>query len=92
MPILTEAAPPRKRRAPVWLLILAVVVLPPVGLFGWSCYRTVHLKHAHRWIAFGRTKKGPANRNSGPGWTTVNLKLPGGRFTGWYGWFVYWGD
>jgi hypothetical protein len=41
MPILTETTPSRKGRAPVWLLIIALVVLPPMAVLGWSCYQPV---------------------------------------------------
>jgi hypothetical protein len=53
MPLLTEATHPRKRRAPVWLLVLAVVVLPLVGLFGWSWSQLIDLGPPDLGVAFG---------------------------------------
>lgn len=97
MPLLPEADPPSKRRAPVWLLILAVVVLPLVGVFGWSWFQPVTITQGKRGVAFGRTtypyhrmagRRGPGftwDGSSRVGWMAV--KLPGSE-TGWYavGW------
>lgn len=53
MPILAETAHTRKRRLPVWALILAVVVLLPVVVFWWSCYQPVSIHLPGRGIGFG---------------------------------------
>ena len=53
MPLLAEADPPRKRRPPVALVIFAVVVVPLVGLIGWSCYRPIELHQSNHCVAFG---------------------------------------
>jgi hypothetical protein len=53
MPLMTEADPPRKCRAPVWALVLAVVVLPLAGLFGWSCSKPVILGTQTPSVQFG---------------------------------------
>jgi hypothetical protein len=92
MPILPATQPREKRRTPVWMLILAVVGLPPVGLFAWSCYRVVGLELAGHGVGFGHTYEAPPG---GKNWGTqrnnswVAVKLPGGSRTGWYaaGWF-----
>jgi hypothetical protein len=55
MPILAATDLPKKRRAPVRALILAVVVLPLVGLFGWGWYQPVWVVYHWRGVAFGRT-------------------------------------
>ncbi len=85
MPILTATDPPRKRRVPVWAPILAVVLLPLFGVFGWSCYQSVNFLVDGQTISFGRTTQpmGVGYWQMGPdqGW---DLKLPGGRATGWY--------
>jgi hypothetical protein len=36
MPILAATDQPQKRRKPVWALVLALLLLPPVGLSAWS--------------------------------------------------------
>jgi hypothetical protein len=90
MPILTETTHLRKRHAPVWLLILAVVVLPLVGLFAWSFYQPVILSYQMSGIAFGRISKEALRppRSLKPNYFWVDFKLPGGKETGWYaaGW------
>lgn len=53
MPFLTESESPRKRRVPAWMLILAVMVSPLLGLFGWSCYRPVFLDVQGKGITVG---------------------------------------
>jgi hypothetical protein len=100
MPILRETDPLRKRRTPVWLLVLAVVVLPLVGLFAWSFHRPVQLLHGRRGILFGRVPINAGGYSSPRGqsyvWGTIPayelryFKLPGGRKTGWYMGAWYW--
>lgn len=86
MPLLTATDPPRQRRVPVWMLILALVVLPLVGLFAWSCYQPVRLVVNSRGIAFGRFSEDDLRQEPtgipGYGWSA--FKLPGGRKTGSY--------
>ena len=53
MPLLCEADLPRKHRAPVALAILAVVVLPLVGVFGWSWFQPVALRIGGNEVVFG---------------------------------------
>lgn len=94
MPLLTEADPPRKRRVPVALLILAIMVLLPVGVFGWSCHRPVSVVVGSRGIGMGRIAGEGFVRSWQQGGGTVwynepdngfwAVKLPGGQRTGWY--------
>ena len=100
MPILTEANPHRKRRPPVWVVILAVVVLPLSSVFAWSCYRTVRIGDGARCVVFGRINgfDWPSDwggfwetdatssfyNEPGDGWSGRAYKLPGGWKTGWY--------
>lgn len=51
MPLLTEAAPRKKRRAPVWVLILAGTVFPVVGVFAWSWFQPVAIPFG--WLGDG---------------------------------------
>jgi hypothetical protein len=87
MPILTETTHPRKRRTPVWLLILALVVLPLVGLFAWSWYQPVRFLYGLRGVGFGRVTI-PIGLN--PPWVLqsdyawVGIKLPEKRGNEWY--------
>ena len=88
MPILTEANQPRKRRASVWALILALLLLPPVGTFGWSCYQPVKFVGGGVWVAFGRY---PSDYDPVPelkmvcrGWGA--FRLPGWPKGDWYVW------
>lgn len=53
MPILTATDPPRKRRAPAALVILAVMILPLAGVFAWSCYQPVQLELGGHMVGFG---------------------------------------
>jgi hypothetical protein len=53
MPLLTETAHPRKRRAPVWLLFLAVWVLLPVAIFTWSCLEPITFEVGGTGYGFG---------------------------------------
>jgi len=53
MPILTKTTHPRQRHTPWWPLLLAVVVLVPVGVFGWSCYQPITLVWAEHEVGFG---------------------------------------
>jgi hypothetical protein len=97
MPILIETTHPRKRRAPVWLLILAVVVLPLVGVFAWSCVQPVVLFDGTRGVAFWHLTEAqlsgfmhrPSNYSffRGPNRGMNIFKLPGHE-TGYYlaGW------
>jgi hypothetical protein len=95
MPLLTEADPPRKRCAPVWALILAVVVLVPVVVIGWSCFQPIFLVFGKRKVAFGRTTFPPAIESGyrrttyffqvTPGYGYWGVRLPGGPNIGWYG-------
>jgi hypothetical protein len=92
MPILTETTHPRRRRLPVWALILAVVVLPLLGVFGWSLHRPVLIDDGLRQAAFGRFNIEPRG-NSQPNTLHFGggcLKMPGGRQTGWYVWYWFW--
>jgi hypothetical protein len=93
MPLVPEAIPLQKRRAPLWLLILVLVVLPPVGLFGWSFHRPVLIRGGcWRNAGFGRIYSDPG----GASWTNTlyfgggYLKILGGRQTGWYVWYWFW--
>ena len=53
MRILTEADPPRKRRVPVALMILAMVVLPLMWVFGWSWIQPITLRLEGHGVGFG---------------------------------------
>jgi hypothetical protein len=98
MPLLTETTHPRMRRVPVWLLMLTMVVLPLVGVVGWSCYQPLTLAYELKGIAFGRV---PADHLShwqrvsgyawqdGPAYGGRAVKLPGGEKTSWY--WIGWG-
>ena len=97
VPILTETNHPRKRRAPVWLLILALVVLPLVGRFGWSSYRPIVLRGTGGtdWYFFlGNAGEGdkflPTPRTVGPKFISLSFKLPGRRKTNWYAAYTVW--
>jgi hypothetical protein len=81
----------------VWTLILALVVVPQVGVFAWSCYQPIEIGVRWRCVAFGRApgdaesasdpnKHFISGRGSESAWWGV--KLPGGQSTGWYcaGW------
>ena len=76
---------PRKRRAPVWLLILAVVVLPLVGLFGWSFHQRVTVEGSWGQIRFERSPYDVAlvdgTYDTGGGWYFIQRIPPqlGGR-------------
>jgi hypothetical protein len=52
MPFLTETSQPRMRHLPVWLLILAVGILP-LGVFAWSCYRPITLEVGVHGVGLG---------------------------------------
>jgi hypothetical protein len=71
----------------VWLLILAVVVLPLVGLFAWSCYHPVRLLYGPHWVGFGRITI-PFDPHPPwvfqPDYAWVGFKLPGKRGREWY--------
>ena len=87
MPLLSETDPRRRRRLPVWAVILAVGVLPLVGLFAWGWYWPMEVRVAERkGVAFGRFnpdfKTMPWVMK--PNFVRVSCKLPGGRKTGWY--------
>jgi hypothetical protein len=84
MPILTTADPPRKRHAPMWVLILAVVALPLVGVFAWSCVQPVVLDAGTKGLAFGRNPYFGAGGFRLPGYWFWGVKLPGGPTTGYY--------
>ena len=67
MPLRTETDPPRKRRLPVALAILAVVVLPLVALFAWSLYSPITVGESPRQVTFGHypdSALGPTKTNS----------------------------
>lgn len=61
MPILTQPASRSQRRLPVWALLLALVVLPLVGVFGWSCYQPVGLTLGMHEVGFGYGRKAYAS-------------------------------
>jgi hypothetical protein len=84
MPLLTEADSPRKRRTPVWVLILAAVVLLAAAVFGWSWFQPVKLYFGEwGWVAFGynRGNYWPPRRLiiGGTPPVLIHYKLPGGR-------------
>ena len=41
MPVLIQPHTPQKHRVPVWLLVLAVMNFPLVGVFTWSCFQEI---------------------------------------------------
>ena len=96
MPILTEAAPPRKRRLPVWGLALAVVVLLLVGLFGWSWWSPVYFELGGHALGFGYDEPALAGYYLRPGQDLSQLdssRIPG-KVTGFsFGeaeYYVFW--
>jgi hypothetical protein len=74
----------------VWALVLALVGLPLVGLFAWSCYQPVWIVNDNRGVGFGYTTHPFWSRSTTywPHYGWGFIKLPGGRKTGWYvaGW------
>jgi hypothetical protein len=77
------------------LILLAVLILPLVGIFAWSFYQPVLLGRQGQGVSFGRTTNDLrrhatssrpgfiSNVQANFGWWAV--KLPGGRKSGWYG-------
>ena len=90
MPLITEASQSGKRRAPPWLLILAVVILPFLVAFTWSWFQPVWLIRSWQGVAFGRTTEAfwSKSTTSWPNYGWWSIKLPGGQKAGWYvmGW------
>ena len=90
MPLLTEADPPRKRRALVWVIILAAVLVLPLGLFAGSCVLPIEFGNADRGLAFGRVIMPATSQRFGmhTGYSNrsgvIGVKLPGDVNTGWY--------
>jgi hypothetical protein len=85
VPIVSEANQ-RERHSPVVALLLALVVLPPLGVFAWSCYEPVVLMLPGRWLWFGHTSEEHQSGNwrIGHGGMDVWIKLPGTPKTEWF--------
>jgi hypothetical protein len=54
MPTVTEHTEPKKRRAPWWVLVFAMMLLSLAGLFGWSLFRPVIIELGPRVLVLHR--------------------------------------
>src|SRR5688500_13661686 len=91
MPLLPCGASTPTHRLPVWTLILAVVTVPLMGVFTWSCYQPIEIGVRWRCVSFGRVPD-DAEATSDPRKLFISasrsdcawwgVKLPGGRKTG----------
>ena len=93
MPLLTKADPPRKRRAPLWALALAAIVLLPLGLFAWSWHQPVELAASGHQLNFGYGKYAETVIAVDPGKGTPPVFVKGLRVPGFLGggaYFVWW--
>ncbi len=85
MPIISDAAEPKHRFSPVLAVLLAVVLLPTVGLFVWSVFNRVYIPLGERVFTFGkqpgayRTSVRYTKGFAGPGSWLYSFDIPGTR-------------